>query len=506
MYLLGIDVGTSGTKSIIFDINGKIISKAYVEYPLITPKTGWIEQDPEIWWDATIKTIKNAIEKASIKTNEIDCIGLSGHTNTPSFIDKNGKPLYHSIVWMDRRAEKQAQNVYEKIGIEKIHKTTGVKIDPFYSVYKVLWLKDNNPSVIEKIHAILQPKDYIGLKLTGEFFLDKALASSSGYLDINKGEYAYDLLEEIGFPIEKLPKLVLPYEIVGEVTEEAAKLTGLRKGTLVVAGSGDVMVNAIGCGTIEICSAYNKMATASDIVVCIEKPIFDPKTRVVFYNHIIPNKWLLVGGSNSGICYRWFRDKFGIIEKEIAKNLNKDPYEIMDAEAENIEPGSNNLIFLPYLTGARSPIWDTSARGVFFGISLNHDKNHFIRSILEGIAYDVKHRIEIIEKEFGIKINEIRIVGGGGKSSLWRQIMADIYNKTILLPSGSEQECLGAAIIAGYGAKIYEDITKAVKELIPIIDRKEPKKGNVEKYDKLFKIYVELYDKLKESFHLLSLI
>ena len=504
MYLLGIDVGTSGTKSIIFDLKGNIISKAYVEYSLITPEPGWVEQDPEIWWNATIKTIKNAIEKAFIKVDEIKCIGLSGHTNTPSFIDKSGKPLYHSIVWMDRRAEKQANIIREKIGNKKIHKITGVKIDPFYSVYKILWLKDNHPNIIEKIHAILQPKDYIGLKLTGEFFLDKALASSSGYLDINKGEYAYDLLEEIGFPIEKLPKLVLPYEIVGEVTEEAAKLTGLRKGTPVVAGSGDVMVNAIGCGTIEIGSAYNKMATASDIVVCIEKPIFDPKTRMVFYSHVIPNKWLLVGGSNSGICYRWFRDHFGIIEKEIAKNLNKDPYEIMDAEAENVEPGSNNLIFLPYLAGARSPIWNTNAKGVFLGITLNHGKNHFIRSILEGIAYDVKHRIEIIEKDFGIKINEIRIVGGGGKSNLWRQIMADIYNKKILLPAGSEQECFGAVILAGYGAKIYSDITKTVKELIPIIDIKEPKKENVEKYSKLFKIYVELYDKLKEAFYLLS--
>ncbi|MEM2084076.1 MAG: FGGY family carbohydrate kinase, partial [Nitrososphaerota archaeon] len=251
MYLLGIDVGTSGTKSIIFDLNGKIISRAYVEYPLIFPDHGFIEQNPEIWWDATIKTIKNAMEKESIKASEINCVGLSGHTNTPSFIDKSGKPLYNSIVWMDRRAEKQANAIHKKIGNEKIHKITGVKIDPFYSVYKVLWLKENYPNIIEKIHAILQPKDYIGLKLTGEFFLDKALASSSGYLDINKGEYAYDLLEEIGFPIEKLPKLVLPYEIVGEVNEEAARLIGLKKGTPVVAGSGDVMVNAIGCGTIE---------------------------------------------------------------------------------------------------------------------------------------------------------------------------------------------------------------------------------------------------------------
>jgi len=504
VYLLGVDVGTTGTKAVLFDVKGNFVSKGYVEYPVDIPKTGWAEQDPGTWWNAAVESVKSAVQKGPVSPDEVTCVGLSGQTNSPSFIGDDGRPLRSCIVWMDRRAEPQASWIRRRIGEERVHRVTGVKVDPFYSYCKILWVKENQPKVLERTRVILQPKDYVGFKLTGEYFLDRPLASSSGLLDTVQGRYAVDLLEEMGLPIEKLPELVSSTEVVGRVTEKAAKVTGLAEGTPVVAGSGDVIVNAVGSGTVELGRAYNKTATASDLVVCVDRPVFDSKFRMVSYLHVLAGKWLLVGGSGGGVCYRWFRDGFAQQEAELAKRLGKTPYAVMDDEAQKAEPGSGNLIFLPYLMGARSPIWDTNARGVYFGISLNHEKRHFIRAIMEGVAYSVRHRMEIMEKELGVQIGEMRAVGGGAKSALWRQIMADVYNKPILLPGGEEQECLGAAILAGVGVGLYRDAIQASDQMIPILDRAEPKDENLEKYSRLFKVYVSLYERLKDSFNMLA--
>ncbi|MDH5795515.1 MAG: FGGY-family carbohydrate kinase, partial [Candidatus Bathyarchaeota archaeon] len=238
--------------------------------------------------------------------------------------------------------------------------------------------------------------------------------------------------------------------------------------------------------------------------VCADQPIFDPKIRLVTYQHALPGKWLLVGGTSGGVCFRWFRDNFARLEIEVAKRLDRDPYDLMDAEAGQVPPGSQNLVFLPYLAGARSPIWDPDARGVYFGIGLNHDRRHFIRAIMEGISYSVRHRIEIIEKEFALNIKEVRAVGGGARSKLWLSIMADIYRKPVVSLRGEEQECLGAAILAGTGVGLYRDAAEASENLVTIAERSEPKTENVERYEKLFRIYVDLYEKLRDPFEKLS--
>lgn len=503
-YLLGIDIGTTGAKAVIVNLAGQLISKGYDEYPISIPRMNWAEQDPNTWWKAAIKSIKEAVKKANISQFDIAGIGLSSQTNSPTFLDKNGKPLRPSILWMDGRAEPQAVWVREKIGEETIHRMTGVKIAPFYSVYKILWVKNEQPEIYKKCKVILQPKDYIGFKLTGECVLDVALASSSGFTDIKQRSYANELLDELGLSLEKLPNLVSPSDIIGEVTKEAAEATELAEGTPVIAGSGDVMTNAIGSGVIEKGQAYNKIATAADLAVCVDHPVFDRKFRFVSYVHALPEKWILMGGSGEAVCYRWFRDKFCQLETVIAKQLSNDPYEIMDKEAERVPPGSHNLVFLPYLTGVRSPIWDSNARGVFFGISLNHGKEHFIRSIMEGVAYSIRHRIDIIEKELNIPINEVRVVGGGARSAIWRRIMVDVYGKQIIFPKGEELECLGAVILASLGIKLYKNANEACSKLIAIADPIKPNEENHEKYEKLFQIYVSLYEKLKDIFTIVN--
>jgi len=502
-YLLGIDIGTAGAKSVIFNLSGNWVSRGYVEYPVSMPKSGWAEQDPNTWWRSAVESLRIAIRKATIPADEIVCVGLSSQINSPSFIGEDGNPLRSSILWMDRRADPQATWVRQKIGEEKICRITGVKVDSFYSYCKLLWVKENQPKIWEQTKVILQPKDYIGFKLTGECVLDKALASSSGLLDTRRGHYAISLLEEMNIPTEKLPRLVPSTEVIGKVTEEAADQTGLASGIPVITGSGDVIVNAVGSGVVKTGLAYNKTATASDIVICVDHPIFDSRFRMVSYAHALPKKWLLVGGAGGGICYRWFRDTFSQSEVEVAKRLNKDPYEIMDAEAQQVKPGSENLIFLPHLMGARSPVWDTKARGVYFGININHDKRHFIRAVMEGVAFSVRHRIEIIEKDLGVDIEEVRVVGGGARSPLWRRIMADVYNKPIVLPGGEDQECLGAAILAGVGVGLYKDAIEASNKAIPVVDRLEPMRENREKYERLYRVYAGLYHNLKDSFDML---
>lgn len=500
--LLGIDVGTTGTKAVVFDINGTLLSRGYTEYGVVTPKPNWSEQAPEVWWNAVLKSVREAINRARISSRDISCVGLCGQTNGVVCLDREGAVLRPCIIWMDRRSVEEAELTKVEVGQQKFHEITGVLIDPFYSICKILWIKNNEPEIFEKTQTILQPKDYIGFRLTGRRVLDIALASSTGTLDTRKKEYSGEILESLDIPVKKLPELVNPAEIIGELTKESAKGLGLSKGIPVVAGSGDVMVNAIGSGVVNVGQAYAKTATASDIVVSTDKPVLDSKFRFATYIHPSLDKWLFIGGATGGgLCYRWFRQTFGQLEESISRDLGRSPYEIMNEEAEHAQAGCNGLIFLPYLAGVRSPIWDSMARGVYFGIELEHQKCHFIRAILEGVAYSMRRRIEIMENELNVSIKEMRTVGGGGRSSIWRQIIADVTGKTVLLTHGEEHECLGAAILAGVGIQMHPNIDHATNRMVSIMDRNDPNTEAYDKYGVYYQIYASLYDRLRSSFH-----
>ncbi len=505
MLLLGIDVGTTGVKAAVISCNGEVLSKGYVEYEITTPRPGWSEQDPEMWWRATIKCVKDAVENVGASSEDISCVGLSGQTNGVVCIDKKGTLLRPCIIWMDRRSAKEAQSIEEKIGAQEFHEITGVLVDAFYSICKILWIKNNESKIFRKTQAILQPKDYIAFRLTGRKVLDIALASCTGMLDTRSKMYAESLLRDLGIPIDKLPELVNPDSVIGEMTVELAKEFGIPAGIPIVAGSGDVMVNALGSGAIAVGQAYVKTATVSDIVVTVGKPVLDPKFRFATYLHPVLDKWLLIGGATGGgLCYRWFRDTFGQLEKSISDDLGKDAYELMNEEAETVKANSEGLIFLPYLEGVRSPIWDAKARGVYFGITSKHRKPHFIRAILEGVAYSLRHRLDLMQDDLNVQTKEMISVGGGGKSHLWRQIIANVCNKPVLLTKGEEQECLGAAILAGRGTGVYSSFEDAVRNTVSISDKNEPDVTMHKDYDKSYLVYVSLYDKLKEAFRQLS--
>jgi xylulokinase len=499
-YLLGIDVGTTGTKSVVFDTRGAAVSKGYVEYGVSLPKSDWAEQDPKVWWDAVVVSVRKAVANLPANSHNLIGMGLSGQTNGIVAIDDRGNVLHPCIVWLDRRATPQAERVRKQLGEEQFHQITGVRIDPFYSIFKLLWFKEQKPREFQQTAVFLQPKDYVGYRLSGQQIIDVGSASSAGVLDVKRRKFATALLEKLDFPVEKLPKLTNPTEVIGEMTEKIANELGLPQGIPIVAGSGDVMVNAVGTGAVEPDLAYSKTATASDIVVCVDNPLLDHESRIVTYASAIENRWILVGGSSGGICYRWFRDNFADLELQLSRRLRKDPYELLDYEAEMAPPGSGNLIFLPYLAGARSPIWNPNARGVFFGIGLEHGKSDFIRSIMEGIAYSMRDRIEIIEKEIGVPIGEIRAVGGGARSKLWRQIISDVCNKTIVSLACDENECLGASILAGAGTHAFDSVHTGITEMIHPGEKNTPDSQLHEMYSGMFDTYRRLYDQLRQVY------
>ncbi|RLG82062.1 MAG: hypothetical protein DRO40_08510 [Thermoprotei archaeon] len=503
MYLLGVDVGTTRVKVLILSQDGRIVSSGYSTYELETPSEGLVEINPEVWWRSFKKTLRHVFEKASIKASEIEAISLSSQLNSITFLDKNGNPVRNSVIWMDSRGAEQTESLKKYIDPVEYHKITGIRPAAFFTFFKLLWFKENDPETLSKADKILQAKDYLCFKLTGELVLDKSMASSAGILDLSRDDFAYEILDRFEIPAEKFPKLVSPDSVVGEVSERASLETGIPKGIPVVAGSGDVMMDALGSGTIEDHVACNKTATGSDVVVCYSKPIFDEKLRIAVYRHVIKGKWLIIAGTGAGVCYRWFRDAFCQLEKTLAEDLRIEAYQLMDAQAEKAPPGSDNLIFLPYINGVRAPIWNDKAKGMFFGIKYHHSKSHFLRSIMEGIAFSARHRIDVIEKDIGIKIKDMRIIGGGSRSRIWRKIMADIYNKPLKTLNVSEPECLAAAILAGIGARVFRDPQSVVNSVIKIEDEIYPEASNTKLYERLYKVYLNLYDRVKDFYEII---
>ncbi len=500
MYLLGVDIGTTRVKVLVMSADGEMISSGYSTYELRSPGEGLVELNPEVWWNAFKETLSHVIKEASISPSEISTIGLSGQLNSITFLGSQGKPIRNSVIWVDSRGVDQAKKLGGWLDPIEYHRITGIRPSAFFTLFKLLWFRENEPETLARADKILQAKDYICFRLTGEYALDKSMASSAGILDLRKDDFAYEILEKLEIPVEKFPRLVSPVEVVGEVSPEAMKETGLPQGTPVIAGSGDVMMDALGSGTIEENRAYNKTATGSDVVVCSGKPVFDENLRTVTYRHVVGGRWLVIAGTGVGICYRWFRDSFCQLEKAIADLIGVEAYHLMDAQAEKAPPGSAGLIFLPYVTGIRSPLWDERAKGVFFGIKYEHDKRYFIRSVMEGIAFSARHRIDVIENDLKIPIKEIRIIGGGSRSRVWRRIMADIYKKTLLVPSISEPECVGAAVLGGVGAGIYRDLPAAISSIIKIEEEIKPDPQIMKVYNRLYEIYLTLYERVKDLY------
>ena len=499
-YLLGIDIGTSSTRALLIDENSKLVASSTSDYKLITPKPGWAEQIPDDWWIASINTIKEVIEKSKISPQNIAGIGLSGQMHGSIFLDKGGNVIRPAILWCDQRTFKQCETIYEIFGHDGFIKLSYNRALPGFTAPKILWLRENEPENYKKVSKILLPKDYIRYRLSNTYATEVSDASGTILMDIPSRNWSDEILN--GLQIEKslLPEVSESDIITSKVSEEASNLTGLIEGTPIVGGGSDNAAGAVGSGIIKSGLISDSIGTSGVVFAHVDKPLYDPQGRVHSFCHAVPGKWHLTGVTLAAAgSLRWYFDEFGP-SREIIKNFpDMKGYNLLDKQAEQVPAGSDGLIFLPYLSGERTPYTDPDARGVFFGISYLHGPDHFVRSIMEGVAFSQLDCLTLM-RDLNINSNKITLFGGGAKSNTWRQIIADVFNSKVVTLNIEEGAAFGAAIIAGAGCGIYASIKEGIEKILSEDKENNPTAENVEKYKKLYTIYKSLYKDLKDDF------
>ena len=499
-YVLGIDIGTSGTKTILFDEKGVDICSAVREYPLYQPQVGWAEQNPEDWWIAVVDTINSAIQKSGVDITDIKGIGLSGQMHGLVMIDSEGKVLRPSIIWCDQRTTVECQEITKLVGAERLIEITANPALTGFTASKIMWVKKHEPEIYAKTHKILLPKDYIRFMLTGEFCTEVSDASGMQLLDVPNRDWSDEVLEKLQIDKSLLGKVYESQAVTGTVTKAAAILTGLKEGTKVVGGAGDQAAGAIGNGIVRSGAVSSTIGTSGVVFAHTDKVTIDKKGRVHTFCHAVPGAFHIMGVTQAaGLSLKWFKDNLCVLENQNSASSGVDVYEELNREAESVKPGSDGLIYLPYLMGERTPHLDPYAKGVFFGLTARHNKNHMLRSVMEGVGYSLKDCLDIIG-EMGINVDEVRASGGGGKSEVWRQIQADMFNAEVVTINSSEGPALGVAILALVGIGVYSSVMEACDTIIHKVTSQKPINENYMIYSKYHNIYKRLYEALKPEY------
>jgi xylulokinase len=499
-FLLGIDVGTTGCKTELLDVEGNTLARAYREYPLIYPKISWVEHNAETgWWQATIDTTREVLQKSKVDPKEIKGVSISC-TNALVAVDKDGNQLRPAIMQFDKRTIDQVNWIKAKIGDKVIRITGNQPAASGTSAPIILWIKENEPDIFKKTHKFMWPGGFVVQKLTGEFTMEWSRASWTCLFETGgKQRWSEELCADMDIPMDKLPDLCPSWKVVGEVTEKAAQLTGLAKGTPVVGGMADTPAGGIGTGAVSPGDTCHVIGTTARPCVVLGEPKFD--SRVVNCCHAVPGCWFSLGVlENAGSSIKWFRDLFGQMEVSMAGLTGQNAFDYLDEEAERSVPGANGIIYLPYLNGERSPIWDPYARGVLFGLSGSHKRADVVRAILEGVAFAFAHNLELFETALGVRMKEVSLSGGGSKSRAWQQIHADVSGKAMKVVKVKESEAIGNSILAGYGVGIYKDMVSAARQVVKIERVVEPRKEYAERYAEMFQIYKNIYLHTKEDF------
>lgn len=499
-YLIGVDLGTSGTKTVLFAEDGTVAASCTIEYPLYQPQNGWAEQDPLDWWNAVCGTTKAVIAKAGISAREIKGVGLSGQMHGLVMLDKSGNVLRKSIIWCDQRTAKECEEITQKVGAENLIKITANPALTGFTASKIMWVKNNEPEIYEKCAHILLPKDFIRYKLTGEFATEVSDASGMQLLDVPNRKWSDQVLDALQIEKSLLGKVYESPEVTGKVTKAASDLTGLAEGTAVVGGAGDNAAAAVGTGTVQDGRAFTTIGTSGVVFAHTSKLSIDPKGRVHTFCCAVPGAWHVMGVTQgAGLSLKWFRDNFCHEEMIAAAGMKKDPYFLMDKQAEEIPIGSDRLLYLPYLMGERTPHLDPNCRGVFFGLSAMHTRQHLLRAVMEGVTFSQRDSVEVL-REMGVSINEMLACGGGGSSPLWRQMLADVYGCPVKTVVSKEGPALGVAILAGAGTGVYSSVQDGCAAVIKTNPPQNPISQNSAEYEKFYSIYRALYPALKNNF------
>jgi xylulokinase len=482
------DVGTGGTRAVVVDAAGKLISGAASEHaPFRSLHPGWAEQDPEDWWRAAQEAIRGALADAPEPRQPIAAIGLTGQMHGAVLLDEAGQVLRPSLIWCDTRTQPQCDWLTERIGYEKLIELTCNPALPNFTLTKLLWVKEHEPEIFARTRHILCPKDYVRYRLTGEFAIDVQEASGTLLLDVTHRRWSREVAEAAGIPESWLPKLFESPEVCARISENAAGLTGLATGTPVVAGAGDQGAGAVGMGILQPGSVSATIGTSGVVFAATAAPIKDPKGRLHTFCHAVPGLWHVMGVTQSaGLSLRWLRDTF----------FPKHNYDELTAAAGSIPACSEGLEWAPYLLGERTPHLDPEVRAAFVGIATHHKAGHFVRAVLEGVAYSLEDTFTLFA-ELGIPVTAIRLGGGGARGPLWRRIQAGVYGQAVEVLTAEEGGAFGAALMAGVGAGHWADLDEACAVAIEVAQRIEPEAADVAAYKLGYEKWRKLYPALK---------
>jgi len=497
--LLGIDVGTTGSKALLVDENGTVRASATHEYPMSSPKPLWAEQSPDDWWDATVLSIRDVLSGSGISPGDVAAVGLTGQMHGMVLTDARGSVLRPCIMWNDQRTGEECSAITGRIGEARVLELTGNPVLPGFTAPKIEWVRKNEPEIYRKVAKVLLPKDFVRFKLTGAFATDVADASGTSLFNVGKRAWSEEMLAALDIPPGWMPDVTESQIFSGKVDADAATLTGLPEGTPVVAGAGDQAAQAVGTGIVREGVISVTLGTSGVVFVASDSYRVEPEGRLHAFCHAVPGKWHLMGVMlSAGGSFRWFRDTLGEAETSTAKRDGRDPYDLLSEGAAQVPAGSEGLLFLPYLTGERTPYPNPNARAVFFGLTVRHTKRHMTRAVLEGVTFGLRDSLELT-RALGVAAREIRASGGGARSGLWRQIMADIFGTEITTVNVTEGAAYGAALLAGVGSSAFGSVEEACQRVVTTTGAVRP--GNAHRrYESYYERYRALYRALEGEF------
>jgi xylulokinase len=490
--LLGIDMGTGGTRVVLLDETGRVLSAATTDHaPMASPHLGWAEQDPRDWWRAARAAIKECLEKANASADEVAAIGLSGQMHGLVMLDATGEVLRPALIWCDQRTEEECRAITERVGAKRLIALVANPALTGFTLPKIWWVRAHQPEVWSRVRSIMLPKDYVRFKLTGVRATDVADASGTLLFDVVNRRWSSEMLQASALAPEILPKVFESPEISGRVSKDGAAASGLREGTPVVAGGGDQAAGAVGMGIVEPGNVSATIGTSGVVFAATSAPVVEPKGRIHTFCHAIPRRWHVMGVTQgAGLSLRWFRDQF----------CTGATYDALMNEAAEAPPGADGLLWAPYLMGERTPHLDPNARGALVGFTAQHTRAHVIRAILEGVAFSLRDTFTIF-RELGVPVKSIRLGGGGARSPLWQQIQADVYGMRVDLIAAEEGAAYGAALLAGVGAGVWRSVEAACESAVHVARHAEPVAKNVDLMNRRYEEYRKLYPALKTIEH-----
>ncbi|MGA9511919.1 MAG: xylulokinase [Candidatus Sulfotelmatobacter sp.] len=494
IYLLGVDVGTGGTRALILDERGRVVSSATEDHrAFASPQIGWAEQDPRDWWRACGIAVRRALAQARLRSDQISCVGLSGQMHGAVLLDEQDRLVRPALIWCDVRTEKQCQDLTAQVGADKLIQLTCNPALTNFTLTKCLWVRENEPENWRRVRSLLLPKDYVRFRLTGEHATDVADASGTLLLDVANRRWSKAMLKLVQMDESLLPRLCESPEICGQISDDGAQATGLKKGTPVVAGAGDQAAGAIAMGAVSPGTVSATIGTSGVVLAATDRPTLDSRGRVHTFCHAVPGRWIAMGVTQAaGLSLRWFRDQLGSDQQQ--------SYESLTAEAANAPAGCDGLLWAPYLMGERTPYLDPAARGMLVGLTASHTRSHVIRAILEGVAFSLRDTFTIF-REMEVPVKKIRLGGGGARSTLWRQIQADIYGQPVETVEAEEGAAYGAAILAGVGAKTWSSVDEACQSVVRVVENITPDPEDSLAMEKLYAAYRRIYPAMKSIFN-----